>query len=260
LYSDITWEENTLMFAVLHLGNHNFMGGATEFSDTISYFAMRDDLLNSFSKSDIPRMILHLEDHFGSRFYSLWDLFRDGQRKVLYSILNTTLADMESSFRHIYNQFFPLLNAMKEMQIPPPKVLEDPVWYIINLDLKKVLLNGNIDTQRLAGLVEEMTRGKFEPDTETLNFTASIALTNLMQRLSENPDDLILMEKIVTVFRELSPLSLTYNLWEAQNDYFHIGRKKAAGIQVLSGSGDAHARQWITLFEDLGGYLGVKCS
>jgi alpha-amylase/alpha-mannosidase (GH57 family) len=258
LYSDITWEENTLMFAVLHLGNHNFMGGATEFSDTISYFAMRDDLLNSFSKSDIPRMILHLEDHFGSRFYSLWDLFRDGQRKVLYSILNTTLADMESSFRHIYNQFFPLLNAMKEMQIPPPKVLEDPVWYIINLDLKKVLLNGNIDTQRLAGLVEEMTRGKFEPDTETLNFTASIALTNLMQRLSENPDDLILMEKIVTVFRELSPLSLTYNLWEAQNDYFHIGRKKAAGIQVLSGSGDAHARQWITLFEELGGYLGVK--
>ncbi|MDP3563263.1 MAG: DUF3536 domain-containing protein [Methanoregula sp.] len=260
LYSDITWEENTLVFAVLHLGNHNFMGGATDFSDDKAYFAMRVELLESFSKSDIPRMILSLEDHFGSRFYSLWDLFRDGQRRVLYSILNSTLADMESSFRHIYNQFFPLLHAMKEMQIPPPKVLEDPVWYIINLDLKKVLSNGDLDTQRLAVLVDEMTRGKFEPDTATLNFTASIAITNLMQRLSDKPDDISLMERIATVFRVLLPLSLNYNLWESQNSYFHIGKNKAASMQALSLSGDAHAKHWIKQFEELGGYLGVKFS
>ena len=260
LYSDITWEETTLMFAVLHLGNHNFMGGATEFSDDQKYVAMRDELLDAFSKSDIPGMILKLEDNFGSRFYSLWDLFRDGQRKVLYTILNSTLADMESAFRHIYNQFLPLLHAMKGMQIPPPKVLEDPVWYIINLDLKKVLSDSNPDTQRLLVLVDEMTRGKFEPDKATLNFTASFAITNLMQRLFENPDDLVLMEKIATLFKILSPLSLKYNLWESQNDYFFIGKKKAAVMLALSGSGDTHARQWTRLFEELGGYLGVKFS
>jgi alpha-amylase/alpha-mannosidase (GH57 family) len=260
LYSDITWEENTLMFAVLHLGNHNFMGGAKEFSDDQIYFAMRDGLLDGFSKSDIPRMILNLEDNYGSRFYSLWDLFRDGQRKVLYSILNSTLADMESSFRHIYNQFFPLLHAMKEMQIPPPKVLEDPVWYIINLDLKKVLSDSDPDPRRLGVLVDEMTRGKFEPDTENLNFTASNAITNLMTRLYDDPDNLILMEKIAVVFRVLSPLSLNYNLWESQNDYFHIGKKKAAAMQALSGTGDIHAEQWTRLFDELGEYLGVKFS
>ncbi|MDO9323399.1 MAG: DUF3536 domain-containing protein, partial [Methanoregula sp.] len=260
LYSDITREENTLMFAVLHLGNHNFMGGATEFSDDKTFHTMRDELQDGFSRSDIPDMIRSLEKHYGSRVYSLWDLFRDGQRKVLYSILDTTLTDMESAFRHIYNQFLPLLHAMKEMQIPPPKVIEDPVWYIINLDLKKVLSGTPIDTARLAVLIDEMTRGKFEPDTETLNFTASIAITNLMQRLFENPEDLILMEKIATVFKILSPLSLKYNLWECQNDYFHIGQKKAAAMQTLSGSGDIHARQWTRLFEELGGDLGVKFS
>ncbi|MDP3395532.1 MAG: DUF3536 domain-containing protein [Methanoregula sp.] len=258
LYSDITWEENTLQFAVLHLGNHNFMGGATEFSEDKTYFAMRDKLLDGFLKSDIPRMILNLENHFGSHFYSLWDLFRDGQRKVLFSILNSTLADMEISFRHIYNQFLPLLHAMREMQIPPPKVLEDPVWYIINLDLKKVLSNSSPDTQRLAVLVDEMTKGKFEPDGETLNFTASNAITHLMQCLIDNPDDLVLMEKIATVFKILSPLSLKYNLWESQNDFFHIGQKKAATMQALSVSGDIHAREWTRRFEELGGYLGVK--
>ncbi|MGA2912530.1 MAG: DUF3536 domain-containing protein [Methanoregula sp.] len=258
LHSNTTWEENTLMFAVLHLGNHNFMGGAREYVDEKTYDIMRDELLDVFSRSDIPRMILCLEKHYGSHSYTLWHLFKDGQRKVLYAILDSTLADMESAFRHIYKQFFPLLSAMKEMQIPPPKVLEDPVWYIINLDLKKILSAEDLDTKRLAVLVGEMTRGKFEPDTATLNFTASAAITTLMQQLPESPGDTALMEKINETFKILSPLSLKYNLWECQNYYFRIGRGKATGMQDLAGSGDAHARQWIRLFEELGRYLGVK--
>ena len=123
LHSDTTWEENILMFAVLHLGNHNFMGGAREYAGEKTYGSMRDELLDVFSTSDIPRMILCLERHYGSHSYTLRHLFRDGQRKVLYAVLDSTLADMESAFRHMYNQFFPLLSAMREMQIPPPKVL-----------------------------------------------------------------------------------------------------------------------------------------
>jgi len=258
LHSDTTGEENTLMFAVLHLGNHNFMGGAREYIDEKNYGAMRNGLMEVFSKSDIPRMILCLEKIYGNHTYTLWHLFRDGQRKVLYAILDSTLADLESAFRHIYKQFFPLLSAMKEMQIPPPKVLEDPVWYIINLDLRKILSAEDPDTQRLAVLVGEMTRGKFEPDTATLNFTAGAAISTLMQRLLESPDDTILMEKINKVFTILCPLTLNYNLWESQNYYFRIGRKKAAGMKDRAASGDAHARQWIRLFEELGCYLGVK--
>jgi len=158
----------------------------------------------------------------------------------------------------MYNQFFPLLSAMREMQIPPPEVLEDPVWYIINLDLKKILSAEDPDIQRLAVLVGEMTRGKFQPDTATLNFTASRAITTLMQRLLKNPGDALLIEKINAVFTILCPISLDYNLWECQNYYFRIGREKAAGMQVLAGSGSADARRWIRLFEELGCYLGVK--
>lgn len=258
LHSVSTWEENILMFAVLHLGNHNFMGGAREYVDKKTYATMRDELLDGFSKCDIPQMILCLERHYSNHSYTLWHLFKDGQRKVLYAILDSTLADVESAFRHIYRQFFPLLSAMEEMQIPPPKVLEDPVRYIINLDLKKILSSKDLDTKRLAILVCEMTQGKIGPDTATLNFAASSAIKTLMQRLLENPDEVPLMEKINGVFTTLSPLALHYNLWECQNYYFQIDREKAAGMQDLAGTGNAHARQWIRLFEELGRYLGVK--
>jgi len=258
LYSNITWEKNTLMFAVLHLGDHNFMGGSREYTNENTYFSMRDELMDGFSKSDIPRMILCLEEHYASHSYSLWDLFRDGQRKVLYAILDSTLADMESAFRQVYKQFSPLLHAMKEMQIPPPKVLEGPIWYIINRDLEKILSGSDPDTKQLRVLADEMIQGNFEPDTEKLNFTASTAITNMMQHLLKNPDDLLLLEKITVIFTLLSPLSLKYNLWECQNYYFRIGRQRAAGMQDLKTAGDAHALQWIRLFEELGGYLGVK--
>jgi alpha-amylase/alpha-mannosidase (GH57 family) len=258
LYSNITWEENTLMFAVLHLGDHNFMGGAREYFDENTYFSMRDELMEGFSKSDIPRMILCLEEHYGSHSYSLWDLFRDGQRQVLNAILNSTLADTESAFRQVYNQFSPLLHAMKKMQIPPPKVLEGPIWYIINRDIEKILSGGDPDTKRLRVLSDEMIQGNFEPDTEKLNFTASTAITNLMQHLLKNPDDLLLLEKITVIFTLLSPLSLKYNLWECQNYYFRIGRESAAGMQDRKKDGDVHAVKWIRLFEELGRDLGVK--
>jgi alpha-amylase/alpha-mannosidase (GH57 family) len=258
LHSNSTWEENILMFAVLHLGNYNFMGGAREYVDEKTYITMRDELTAGFSKNDIPRMILSLEEHFGTHSYTLWHLFKDEQRKVIYAVLDSTLAEIESAFRHMYKQFFPLLSAMKEMQIPPPKVLEDPIWYIINLDLKKTLSAEDLDTKRLAVLVGEMTKGKCEPDTATLNFTASGAIKTLMQRLLENPDDTLLMEKINKTFTILRPLALNYNFWECQNHYFRIGREKAAVMRNLAASGDEHARQWTQRFEELGGYLGVK--
>ena len=258
LHSDITWEENTLVFAVLYLGNYNIMGGAREYVEEKTYVTMRDELLDGFSKSDIPRMVICLDEYFDDHSYTLWHLFRDGQRKVLSAILDSTLSDMESSFRHMYKQLFPLLSAMKEMQIPPPKILEDPVCNIINLDLKKVLSSKDPDTRRLALLVSEMIQGKFEPDTATLSFTACEAITNLMQRLYENMDVILVMEKITEVFSILSPLNLKYNLWKCQNNYFRIGRIQAEDMQDRARSGDAHAREWVRLFEELGGYLGVK--
>jgi len=258
LHSDTTWEENTLMFAVLHAGNHNFLGGVREYTGEKAYGAMRDQLRDVFFTRDIPHIKLTLEEHFGSQTYTLRHLFRDGQRKVLSAVLDATLAERESSFRQMYKQFLPLLSAMKEMHIPPPKVLEDPVRYILNLDLKKVLSARDPDTQRMAVLVSEMTKGKFEPDSATLNFAASAAITTLMQRLLENPEDVTLVEKVNDVFTILCPLSLNYNLWECQNYYFRIGRHQAEDMKVRAGSGNADARHWIRQYEKLGCFLGVK--
>ena len=74
-----------------------------------------------------------------------------------------------------------------------------------------------------------MTRGKFEPDTATLNFTASAAITALMRRLLDSPDDVFLMEKINEVFTILYPLSLKYKTLGMPELLFPYRPEKSGG-------------------------------
>jgi hypothetical protein len=260
LHSQITGEENTLEFAVFYLGNHNFLGGSRESSDEEAFRRMQAELKAAFSVSDVPQIIIAIERHFGSRSYTLWDLFKDGQRKVLYYILNTMLTDLETEYRQIYRQYFPLLKVMREMQIPAPKALEDPIWYILNTDLKKALKAKNIDTADLYILVHEMINGKFAPDSEALEFAATKAILSRMQQIPERPGDTVVLETVNTLFRTLAPLALKYDLWECQNMYFRIGRENHAAMREKAKGGDEKARRWLTAFEELGTNLGVKCS
>jgi hypothetical protein len=258
LRSDITWEENTIFFAVLHLGNHNFMGGASIHTDDRVFAQMQAEFREAFSKTDIPELVLLLNRYFGDHSYSLWHLLRDGQRKVLYYVLDATLTDLESSFRQIYRQYFPLLLAMKEMRVTPPEALEVPVQYILNVDLKKNLGNSEIDPRRISVLVDEMVKGHFNPDTETLSYIACTAITGLMHKLTINPEDVDLMGRINAIFSILSPLGLKYNLWECQNSYFLIGKEKMAIMREKAKRKEAYAMQWLGKFEELGKFLGVK--
>jgi hypothetical protein len=260
LRSDITGEENTLEFAVFYLGNHNFLGGAREASDNEAFFRMQAELKTAFSVSDIPQLIIAIERHFGSRTYTLWDLFKDGQRKVIYYILDSTLKDLETEYRQIYRQYFPLLKVMREMEIPVPKALEDPIWQILNTDIRNVLKSKDIDTADLYILVHEMINGKFAPDSSVLEYAATRAILTGMEKVQSNVDDVALLEKINTLFRTLTPLSLKYDLWECQNLFFRIGWAHHAAMREMEKAGDEKARRWMAAFEELGGNLGVKCS
>jgi len=106
--SDITGEECTIGFAVLHLGDHNIIGGVREYMGDEPFSLMRQEIQNAFGRSDVPDVIRLMDTHFETHNYSLWHLFRDEQRKVLGQILESTLNEVEASFRQIYERSFPI--------------------------------------------------------------------------------------------------------------------------------------------------------
>ena len=259
LRSEITGNEKTYEFAVFRLGVYEFMGGVREYSNDEQYGLMRNRLRYALKEPDAPRLISTMAKEFGTATYSLWHLFKDAQREILFSLLNSTLMDLESSFRQIFRQHITLIHAMKEMQIPVPVVIENPVWYIINRDLNEALLEKEMNLKKIHLLVNEMVHGQFAPDRSILDFTASNAIALRMKTLVAKPDAIDILKDTRELFLILAPLALNYDLWQCQNDYFYTGRKQLESMQNRAAGNDPVAAQWISLFQELGIWLGVKC-
>ncbi|HUU80713.1 MAG TPA: DUF3536 domain-containing protein, partial [Acidobacteriota bacterium] len=181
--SDITGEERAIGFAVMHLGDHNLIGGVREYVGDTSFSLMCQEIKNAFGKSDIPEVIRLMDKHFETHNYSLWHLFRDEQRKVLNQILDSTLKEIEASFRQIYERHYPIMQVMREMQIPLPKAFATATELLISTDLRRELKNEDLNFERIQKLVEETKRWSLELDKKSLGFVASQKINSLMQRL-----------------------------------------------------------------------------
>jgi alpha-amylase/alpha-mannosidase (GH57 family) len=257
--SDITGEETTIGFAVLHLGDHNLAGGVREYMGEEPFSIMRQEIQDAFGKSDVPEVIRLMDTHFETHNYSLWHLFKDEQRKVLDQILDSTLKEVAASFRQIYERHYPVMQVMKEMRIPLPKAFATATELIIGTDIREELRSEELDLERIEKLVEETKRWSLELDMKSLGFVASERIASIMEELSKAPEEVAHLQKLQDLFGVLSGLPMQLDLWKAQNTYFSIGEARFQTMQQRAGAGDENAREWIDHFKELGDYLHVKC-
>jgi len=258
--SDITGEETTIGFAVLHLGDHNLAGGVREYMGDEPFSLMRQEIQDAFGKSDIPEVIRLMDTHFETHSYSLWHLFKDEQRKVLDQILDSTLKEVAASFRQVYEHHYPVMQVMKEMRIPLPKVFATATELFIGTDIREELRKEELDFTRIEKLVEETKRWTLKLDMKSLSFVASERITSIMEEFSKAPEEVEHLQKLQDLFRVLSALPMQLDLWKAQNTYFSIGEDHFQAMQQRAAAGDENATEWIEHFKGLGNYLHVKCS
>ncbi len=256
--SELTFEESHLTFAAIHIGEHNFMGGVRRYASEEAFVAMEARIWGAFKMSDVPGMILALNEQFESHSYSLWDLFRDGRKKVLYAILSSTLVDVETEYRQIYRRYFSLIRAMKEMQIKPPEALEYPVQYILNHDIRQSLNADDPDLTHLKIAVSELRHGKYPPDRVSLSHIAGRCIAGQIDLIALDPEDTNRIEKVNTLFTLIKPLGLTMDLWDSQNEYFRISSLISPEMNERMRNDDEEARTWIATFSRLGENLGVR--
>jgi len=256
--SDITGEALAIGFAVLHLGDHNIIGGIREYIGDDPFSLMGREVRNAFNKSDVAGIIRLMDKHFETHNYSLWHLFRDEQRKVLNKILESTLGEIETSFRQIYERHYSAMQVMREMRIPVPKAFATATELILSTNIRHELQNEELDLEEIQRLVQESERWSLELDKQNLGFVANQKINLLMQRLSQAPHNIALLDTIGDVLRVLSAIPLELDLWKAQNIYFSIGTQRYNEMEKKSDQGDSKAKKWLTHFNRLGKYLNVR--
>ncbi len=258
LRSRITWAERTISFAVLHLGDHSLVGGAREFMGDESFASMSQEITEAFSRSDAPEVIRLIDRNFEIHNYSLWHLFRDEQRKIFSHILGSTLQDIEASFHQIYEHNYPIIQAMRDLNIPLPKALAAPVEYTLKARLRELLKAELPDLPQLQNLVDEIGRWEFEGDKNSLGYMASARIETLMERFADDPRDLQLLNAVEGILRILKAPAIELDLMKAQNLHFRIARQLYQTIAEEAGRGDETAKEWISLFDSLGTYLQIR--
>lgn len=256
--SHITGEERCFTFGVLHFGDHNLNGGARKFLEEESFAVLDQEMKDAFRRSDIPEVIRLMDKHFGMHNYSLWNLFKDEQRKVLNLILETSLKEIEASFQQIYGQYYPFMQVMNSMRIPFPKAFAILGERIFNAELRQLLEREELDLDKLQKTIDEVKRWPFELDKASLGFMACRRIDALMESLSKRPEDISLLETIEAIIRILGPLSLQINFWKTQNIYFSIGKQLYGTMQKKVKKGEEAGGKWVEHFKNLGNYLQVK--
>jgi hypothetical protein len=255
--SAIVLEEYTVDFAVLYGGNPNLTASATGRLPDGLFSAIQRDLKNAFRKGDTAEMMRIMNVGFGGKSYSLWHLFKDEQRRILYELLETTWLEIEASFRHIYEHNYSVIQAMRGMNMPLPKALSTPAEFILNEDICKAIQDEPTNLDRLQILSDEAARLSLQLDKTTLEFEADKKINRLVTGFAESPQDLSILETLEATIKVLLTIVTELNVQTAQNVFFDISKKTYPQMVNKAQAGDKAAQQWVEHFKDLGQYLGV---
>ena len=258
LKSEITWEERTIAYAVLHLGGQDLTAGVQEGLSDETFRGLCREIRAAFTKGDRQAVLALIDAHFGDHSYSLWHLFKDERRKVVGAILQDNMKALDGDFRRIFETSRPIMEAMLKLQIPLPETLLGPAAFVLNADFRRLLEAPETDLERLAALIEEYRKWSLEPGKAGLGFEAGRKIEALMGRWAENPRDPAALGSAERLLAALKPLELDIDLWKSQNLYVSRGREAYAGMKDRAGRGDGAARAWIEAFEAAGRALRVS--
>ena len=250
--SEITQESETLMFGVIHMGDHNLHGGVAVVTSEDTYRDLAKSVRDAFSTSDLPGTIHLIDQGFGGRTYSLRDLFKDEQRRVMQEILKPALRATEATVRQLYDSQAPLLQFMHDCYIPIPKAMSATAEIVLNSLLRRTLEASDPNSEDVRGLLEDLRVSSAPLDTETLEMTVRRNMERNSQALFENPRDLEQLRKFRDLVAAVKTLPFPVVLWSAQNHAYDVLKK------VYPAMRDQGQSEWVADFEQLAGLLDLR--
>jgi alpha-amylase/alpha-mannosidase (GH57 family) len=255
---EITRASDTLSYGVLYMGSHNLncwvhLNGHVEEHDQLVKAAHE-----AFNRTDFPQIIRLMDGHFGQMQYSLKNLFRDEQRKLLNQILAATREEIDSTYKLIADRHAPLLRFLADLHAPPLQGLSMAVEEVLNSEIRGQFESDKVDAERVRSLLAECLAMKVCLEREIIAYACKGFFDRLSERLLKTPEEVELLRGLIEAARLVRELPFESNLWKPQNIYFDISRAIRPEWLERARQGDEGAKLWISLFAELGEALGFS--
>ena len=260
--SNIILEEHSVDFATLHLGAHNLFTAIESPRNEQEFQQIRNELETGLYNGQTNEVMREINIKFSRHSYTIWHLFKDEQRRLVYDLLKGTWDNAETSFRHIYEDNYSIMLMLRNMNMNLPKVLAAPAEFIINQDLFREIQDEDMSIDRLKELTDEAARLDLQLDKETLRFEASAKINNLMETfetanidwVNDDIELLSIIERALSIFKKIVP---DMDLQLAQNILFTIGKEKYPQMKEKASQQNEEAVEWVELFELVAEHLGI---
>jgi alpha-amylase/alpha-mannosidase (GH57 family) len=183
--SRVTEECQDVCYVVLHLGDQNLSAGVKLYrpEDGDEFDKFRREVGTAVRRANLPQVIRLIDGYFGETSFALTSLFADEQHRILRTILDQTLGEMEQSLETIYEDHSSLLEYLTESNMQPPAPLALAASFAVNARLRRALDAEVFDTAGIADLLRRAAVDQVTLDTNDLSFTASQRMKRAMVRL-----------------------------------------------------------------------------
>jgi hypothetical protein len=256
LISEITQESDTLIYAILYMGEHSVTGGVSKFVSGEQYDAMIRDVKAAYDTADFAETVRVLDRYFGQAAYSLKSLFKDEQRRILNDILASTHEDLQGRFRLITERYEPLVKFMHTIGAPSPPALEAVFDMMRQGDIRREIEAEKSDLDHLRALIESSRTRNGHVLDENISYAIKNKIERLINHLAAEPTDLERISEVGKFADAVMPVDLGLNLWKVQDTYWELSQKVAPQMRQSAEAGDANAREWVNRFAALGERLG----
>ena len=256
--SETTQESEEQAFAVVHLGDHNLVAGVGGALEQEAYEVMAEEFSKAFEDGNFPACFNLLEKHLGPSLYSLPSLFRDQRRTVLSAILDTAVADLETSARRLYDQHAPLLQFLETPDHPLSRGLRMAGETTYNSELRKALAPDVADFDLVEEILAKSERWQIAVDRQAIPYQMERTATVLAEGLLEEPDgreEMALLERLVGVAQRRA---FDVKLWRAQNAFYRFMQLRYEDRSRAAAGGDTQATAWVEQAHALGNALRVR--
>jgi len=243
--SKVTQECEVLTFWVVHFGDHNVAGGVQKADSESAYQDMLSSISGAFERVDIPEVVRLLDRRFGERTYSLRSLFRDEQRRIVRTILSSTVAEAEAGYLHLYDQHAALMRFITSLGTPMPREFTAAMEYAVNSLLRRACSAEELDGGRIRNLLREAQQNGIPLDKTTLEFLLRHKLEFLASRFSSDPSNVDKLADLQTALTIVRQMPFPINLWQPQNHVYGVQESLYPRIRRRAQRGEAKAQQWL---------------
>ena len=186
--------------------------------------------------------------------YSLTSLFADEQHRILRTILNQTVGEMEDSLRKIYEDHASLLHFLTESGMNPPPALALAASFAINASLRRAIESDPFDADLVADLLLRGANDHVTLDAPILSFAAGQRMKRAMVKLegaaaeSHPQAALSALHEALAVAHILRFMPFEVVIWQAQNIWNDLLRRTDATYW---------SEDWKTDFKKLGVAMNI---